>query len=78
MRKGHLNVGALSPRFAVGDPPILCYDVDQDGTRWFRRLETAPLDAAPDWIARYRDLWESRFQRLDTALDELKAARRSE
>lgn len=38
-----------------------------------RRLETAPLKEATDWIEKYRKLWEGRYQKLDALLEELKA-----
>ena len=37
-----------------------------------RRLETAPLKKATDWIEKYRLLWEKRYQALDELLEELK------
>ncbi len=37
------------------------------------RLEPAPLKDVSDWIERYRAMWEERFDRLDTYLQELKA-----
>lgn len=85
---GEASVGELAEPFEMSQPAISKHlkvleraglvSVDQDGTRRLRRLETTPLDAATEWIARYRDLWESQFRRLDTVLDELKAARRSD
>jgi DNA-binding transcriptional ArsR family regulator len=85
---GEASVGELAEPFEMSQPAISKHlkvleraglvSVDQDGTRRLRRLETAPLHAATDWIARYRDLWESQFRRLDAVLDELKAARRSD
>ena len=84
---GEASVAELTEPFDMSQPAISKHlkvleraglvSVDQDGTRRLRRLETAPLDAATDWIARYRDLWESQFRRLDAVLDELQAARRS-
>ncbi len=32
------------------------------------RLEAAPLKAATDWLAEYREFWESGFDRLDDHL----------
>jgi DNA-binding transcriptional ArsR family regulator len=85
---GEASVGELAEPFEMSQPAVSKHlkvleraglvSVDQDGTRRLRRLETAPLDAATDWISRYRDLWESQFRRLDAVLDELKAARRSD
>ncbi len=37
-----------------------------------RRLETAPLKEATDWIEKYRQMWEKRYQVLDGLLEELK------
>ncbi len=36
-----------------------------------RRLETAPLKKAIDWIEKYRQMWEKRYQALDGLLEEL-------
>ncbi|TGM98330.1 ArsR/SmtB family transcription factor [Leptospira yasudae] len=36
-----------------------------------RRLETAPLKKATDWIEKYRQMWEERYQVLDGLLEEL-------
>jgi DNA-binding transcriptional ArsR family regulator len=41
------------------------------------RLETAPLEGASQWIARYRDIWEARFDRLDRTIGRIQD-RRSE
>jgi len=37
--------------------------VGQDGARRPRRLEPEPLEAATEWIERYRDVWEENYQR---------------
>jgi DNA-binding transcriptional ArsR family regulator len=36
------------------------------------RLEAAPLTEVADWAERYRAIWEQRFDRLETYLQELK------
>jgi len=36
-----------------------------------RRLETAPLKEALDWMEKYRQIWEKRYQALDGLLEEL-------
>ena len=43
-----------------------------DAQRRPRRLEPKPLVEATEWLERYRQIWESSFQRLDTLLTELK------
>lgn len=45
----------------------------RDAQRRPRRLEAKPLAEASDWLERYRQFWERRFQRLDALLDEMKA-----
>lgn len=37
-----------------------------------RRLETAPLKKATEWIEKYRHAWEKRYLALDGLLEELK------
>lgn len=37
------------------------------------RLRTAPLDDASEWIDRYRQTWEERFNRLDDYLRDVQA-----
>lgn len=85
---GEASVTELAEPFEMSQPAISKHlkvleraklvAVDQDGARRLRRLQTAPLEAASDWITRYRDTWESQFRRLDKVLDELKAVRRPE
>jgi DNA-binding transcriptional ArsR family regulator len=83
---GEATVNELAEPFEMSQPAISKHlkvleraglvSVDQDGARRPRRLETAALEAAADWITRYRDTWESHFRRLDEVLDELKAEQR--
>ena len=37
------------------------------------RIDAAPLKEVADWTERYRHVWEQRFDRLDTYLQQLKA-----
>lgn len=46
--------------------------VRTDGARRPRRLEPEPLEAATEWIERYRQVWEANFQRLEALLEEMK------
>jgi DNA-binding transcriptional ArsR family regulator len=36
------------------------------------RLQPAPLKDVADWVERYREMWEQRFDRLEAYLKELK------
>ena len=44
----------------------------RDAQRRPCRLVVAPLREATDWLERYREMWEARFQELDNLLEELK------
>jgi DNA-binding transcriptional ArsR family regulator len=82
---GEASVSELAAPFDLSQPAISKHlkvleraglvSVGQDAQRRPRRLEPEALDAASDWIERYREIWESNFQRLDALLDELKAQR---
>jgi DNA-binding transcriptional ArsR family regulator len=40
------------------------------------RIEAGPLKEVAEWTERYRHIWEERFDRLDTYLQQLKAKER--
>ncbi len=40
------------------------------------RIEAATLKDVDDWLERYRQLWEERFDRLEDYLDELQGRRK--
>ena len=46
----------------------------REATRRPRKIEAAPLGDANGWLEKFRKLWEGRYQRLDTLLEELKGA----
>lgn len=48
----------------------------QDAQRRPRRIEAEPLAEANEWLERYRQIWESNFQRLDELLEEMKVERK--
>ena len=45
----------------------------RDAQRRPCKIVAEPLAEATRWLARYRELWEERYQRLDDVLDDLKA-----
>ena len=47
----------------------------RDAQRRPCHLEAQPLEAAYLWIERYRQMWDTNFERLDTLLDELKSTK---
>jgi DNA-binding transcriptional ArsR family regulator len=44
----------------------------RDAQRRPCRLEAVPLREATDWLERYREHWEKRYQQLEDLLEELK------
>jgi hypothetical protein len=40
----------------------------------FYELRAQPLRELSDWLDRYRQLWDARFQALDSLLEELEAS----
>jgi DNA-binding transcriptional ArsR family regulator len=79
---GEATVGQLAEPFAVTQQAISKHlkVLEQAGlisrTRAAQsrpcRLETGQLDAAADWIARHRRLWDERYNRLDEHLATLR------
>ena len=48
----------------------------RDAQRRPCRIEAQPLAEANEWIERYREFWESNFERLDALLEELKVVQK--
>jgi DNA-binding transcriptional ArsR family regulator len=79
---GEATVTELARPFAMSQPAISKHlkvleraglvSRGQDAQRRPRRIDAKPLSEASEWLERYRQIWESNFQRLDTLLDELK------
>jgi DNA-binding transcriptional ArsR family regulator len=82
LASGEASVTELAAPFAMSQPAISKHlkvleragliSRGRDAQRRPRRLEPAPLAEATDWLERYRQAWEARFQRLDALLEEMK------
>jgi DNA-binding transcriptional ArsR family regulator len=80
---GEASVNELAEPFAMSQPAISKHlkvleragliTRGRDAQRRPCRIEAEPLAEANRWLERYRELWESNFQRLDGVLEELKA-----
>ena len=78
---GDATVMELAEPFAMSQPAISKHlrvleragliSRGRDAQRRPRRLDAKPLAEASDWLERYREFWEERFQRLDALLEEL-------
>src|SRR3954447_127895 len=80
---GEASVTELAGPFAMSQPAISKHlkvleragliTRGREAQRRPCRIEAQPLAEADAWLERYRQLWESNFQRLDGVLAELKA-----
>ena len=83
---GEASVNELAEPFDMSQPAISKHlkmleraglvSRGRDAQRRPCKLEAAPLEAAYMWIERYRQMWDLNFARLDTLLDELRAAKK--
>jgi|SRR5690349_5507698 len=82
---GEASVNELAEPFDMSQPAISKHlkmleraglvSRGRDAQRRPCRLEAQPLEAAYLWIERYRQMWDMNFARLDTLLEDLKAAK---
>ena len=81
---GEASVSELAAPFAMSQPAISKHlkvleraglvSRAQEAQRRPRRLVAQPLAEANEWLEAYRRFWEESYARLDTLLDEMKAA----
>jgi DNA-binding transcriptional ArsR family regulator len=84
LAEGDLSVGELAAPFSMSQPAVSRHlkvlesagliTRSRRATTRLSHLEAAPLRDASDWLARYRELWEERYERLDDLLETLKAS----
>lgn len=82
LAEGEATVTELAAPFAISQPAISKHlkvlehagliSTGRDAQRRPRKIEPAALEAANQWLERYRDLWEAHYARLDTLLETLK------
>jgi DNA-binding transcriptional ArsR family regulator len=83
LSKGEASVNELAKPFAMSLPAISKHLkvleraglIARGREAQYRpcRIEAAPLKQVADWVEYYREIWEQRFDRLDSYLQELKA-----
>jgi DNA-binding transcriptional ArsR family regulator len=81
---GEASVAELAEPFAISQPAISKHlkvleragliSRGRDAQRRPRKLKARRLGQATEWLERYREFWEARYQRLDAVLEGLKAA----
>ncbi|HTP87685.1 MAG TPA: metalloregulator ArsR/SmtB family transcription factor [Bryobacteraceae bacterium] len=84
LASGEATVNELAKPFAVSQPAISRHlkvleraglvSKGRSAQCRPRKLEAKPLAEACGWLEHYRAFWETRFEALDTLLDEMKAA----
>ncbi|RZQ59259.1 ArsR/SmtB family transcription factor [Amycolatopsis suaedae] len=82
---GEATVTELAAPFAMSQPAVSKHlrvleraglvSRGRDAQRRPCRLVAEPLREATDWLADYRDYWETSYQRLDALLDDLRDGR---
>ena len=82
LASGEASVNELAQPFQMSQPAISKHlkvleraglvSRGLDAQRRPRKLEAAPLKEATDWLEKYRQFWETSFQRLDALLEEMK------
>lgn len=82
--QGDRTVGELAAPFAMSQPAVSRHlkvlesagliTRSRRATARLSHLEAEPLREASDWLARYRQCWEERYEQLDDLLETLKEA----
>ena len=82
LAEGEATVMELAQPFAISQPAISKHlrvlenagliSTRRDAQRRPRRIEPAALQAANQWLERYREIWEANYTRLDALLETLK------
>lgn len=83
LASGEASVNDLAKPFKMSQPAISKHlkvleragliSAGLDKQRRPRRIEAAPLKEANEWLERYREFWEARYEKLDDLLEEMKA-----
>jgi len=83
LARGEAPVGELARPFAMSGPAVTKHlkvleragliSRGRAAQQRPARLEPAALKAVSDWIQEYRRLWDEKFDRLDTYLEQLQA-----
>ncbi|MEQ1763361.1 MAG: metalloregulator ArsR/SmtB family transcription factor [Pyrinomonadaceae bacterium] len=81
LASGEASVNDLAKPFKMSQPAISKHlrvlenagliSKSLDKQRRPRRIEAAPLKVANEWIERYRQFWEVRYDHLDLLLEEM-------
>ena len=83
LHAGPLSVGAIGDSLRLNQPQVSKHlkvlkearlvEVKPLAQQRVYELRPEPMREMKDWLERYRDLWEERFDQLDQLIEELKA-----
>ena len=83
LASGEASVNDLAKPFKMSQPAISKHlqvleraglvSKGLDKQRRPRRMEAAPLAEANEWLEKYRQFWEVRYENLDNLLEEMKS-----
>lgn len=81
LREGPLTVGELTDRLQLRQPQVSKHlrvlhesgvvEVQADANRRIYKLRPGPFQDLNAWLERYRSIWEEKFDRLDSYLQQL-------
>ncbi len=81
LAEGEASVMEIAAPFAMSQPAISKHlrvlenagliSKGRDGQKRPCRIEAEPVEAANEWLERYRAFWEENYQRLDNLLETL-------
>lgn len=81
LREGPLTVGELTDRLQLRQPQVSKHlrvlhesgvvEVHADANRRIYKLRPGPFQDLNAWLERYRSIWEEKFDRLDSYLQQL-------
>jgi len=87
LRDNPCSVGEIAKRLALRQPQVskhlrILNEVGFVGVRAkaqqrIYQLEARPFEELESWLETFKGLWESRYRRLDSLLDELKTGKKS-
>jgi DNA-binding transcriptional ArsR family regulator len=88
LRSGPRPVNDIGDRLRLNQPQVSKHlrvlkeaglvDVEPRAQQRLYELRAPPLRRLHDWLERYRDLWDARFEELDELIEELKANEKSD
>jgi DNA-binding transcriptional ArsR family regulator len=84
LRAGPASVNDIGGRLQLNQPQVSKHlrvlkesglvDVEPRAQQRLYELRAQPLRALHDWLERYRQLWDARFEELDQVIEDLKRA----